>query len=474
MTMADRATLARARDDLAVCADLVGRPLTAWQVDALRLRTRISVIVSPRQLGKTWALETLAPWFGFAHAGVLVLISSAGEEAALGVLRGIRECIAGSDILKGSVVDERAALVVLSNGSRIRSVPASEAQIRGNRATLAIADEAAQLPSEILTSALMPTIAAQPGGRLVLASSPLGAEGPFYALATTEDPDVGVFRWRRRDAPWIDEGLVAVARRSMPHGQFVAEFEGEFQVGDGDFLDVARAARVSVVAPEVDDVVIGVDPGQRDAFAVVAVGAALDSPARLAVVHCDTLDASSFTGAVDEGARLALRLRARVVSDQHSGAMLAERLRSQGVPVLITPWASSSGPRAVGVWEAYSALRRLLYEGGLELLDDPELLRELASLRVKATSNAWRVVSPRRAGNHGDRASALALAVAHCREPRERRQWLSEQDRAALDLAEALAEIDLAQRRREMFLGDTPPVGWKGGSIMGDPFSETW
>ena len=125
------ADLERARADLAVFADIVGRPLTPWQADALSLESRTTTIVAPRQSGKSRSLAVLALHRAFRAPGQRVLIVSAGEEAAKRLLAEVRSIAVGSPLLRGSVVDELASLVTLTNGSEIRSVPASERQIRG-------------------------------------------------------------------------------------------------------------------------------------------------------------------------------------------------------------------------------------------------------------------------------------------------------------------------------------------------------
>ena len=61
--------------------------------------------------------------------GATVLLVSAGEEASKRLL-GERAALARTR-LSGSVVDETRSTLTLSNGSVIRSVPASERQIRG-------------------------------------------------------------------------------------------------------------------------------------------------------------------------------------------------------------------------------------------------------------------------------------------------------------------------------------------------------
>lgn len=143
--------------------------------------------------------------------------------------------------------------------------------------------------------------------------------------------------------------------------------------------------------------------------------------------------------------------------------------------VTVRPWAQSSGPVAVGKFEAYADLRAKLYGGELELLDDPGLRSELAALQLRASGGAWRVSSPRRAGSHGDLASALALAVAHCREPQERWGWLSDEERERRERDEAMAIYDRAMRVDEARRRWGHPHDWQGGSVMGpDLMTEKW
>ena len=118
--------LARARDSLAAFAAMVGHPLTEWQARALDLVTRITAILAPRQSGKSRSLALLALWFAFRTPGARCLIVSAGEEASRRLLAEVRRIAASSPLLRGSLVDEQAGLVTLTNGSEVRSVPASD------------------------------------------------------------------------------------------------------------------------------------------------------------------------------------------------------------------------------------------------------------------------------------------------------------------------------------------------------------
>jgi len=69
--MADRALLARAREDLATFAQLVGRPLESWQARALTLERRTTVVRAPRQTGKSRSLAVLATHRAFRSHGAL-------------------------------------------------------------------------------------------------------------------------------------------------------------------------------------------------------------------------------------------------------------------------------------------------------------------------------------------------------------------------------------------------------------------
>lgn len=228
------------RDDLAVFAEAAARtPLTDWQLDALHLDQRVTVIVAPRQSGKSRSLAVLGLWWAFRTRGQHVLIVSAGEDSSRRLLGEIRSIVSASPLLRTSAVDEQAGLLVLSNGSEIRSVPASERQIRGWSVDLLLVDEAALVGDDLLLGAAMPTTAARPDARIVLASSATSASGAFYDHAVRGEAGsehVRTFRWRLADATWIEPSAIAAARDSMTEMRFNAEYEGVFASGQDALL----------------------------------------------------------------------------------------------------------------------------------------------------------------------------------------------------------------------------------------------
>jgi len=235
--------LQHARADLRAFSTLIGHELAPWQAESLRLERRTTVVVAPRQSGKSRSLSVLALWWAYRRPDQRVLIVSAGEDAARRLLASASSVAVRSPLLATSVVDENAGLLVLSNGSEVRSVPASERQVRGWTVDLLLVDEAALVDDDLLLGAAVPTTAARPEARIVLAGSPAAAEGAFfnYAQAGLQGSEhVGTYRWSLADAGWIALDVVAGAREQLAPAAFAREFEGEFADVEGDERVVQR------------------------------------------------------------------------------------------------------------------------------------------------------------------------------------------------------------------------------------------
>lgn len=274
----------RAREDVRVFADLIGHPLTAVQAAALALESWLTAIVGVRQSGKSRSLSILAAWAAFRRARTRVLVISSGEDGAKRLLGEVRGIVTGSPLLSASLVDESASLIVLSNGSEIRSVPASERQVRGWSVDLLILDEAA-LISDDLVQAAIPTTAARPDARVVAASTPRASTGWFYetALAGMGEPSerVRTFRWSVEDAPWISRSAIEHARATLPANRFAAEYLAEFTSAVDAYFDqadiLAAVADYRMLDPsdaEGEAIALGIDwSGLRyDPHAVVGIG----------------------------------------------------------------------------------------------------------------------------------------------------------------------------------------------------------
>lgn len=420
-----REDVRRARNDLGIFAELIGWPLAPWQLEAMSCPTRQVVLISPRQCGKSRSLSILATWVAFRKPRQMILLVSAGEEAAGRLLRTIRD-ITTNPLLQGSIVDETQHRVVLSNGSEIRSVPASDRQVRGWSVDLLIVDEAAFVSEDLLVSAALPTTAARPDAQIILASSPWGDAGPFYQLAmqgmANENPHVRTFRWKLNDAWWISESVVEAARATMSPLRFRAEYEGEFVTSGDSYFDREDILACVADYPLRRDGLegntkmpgaLGLDWGrQQDAHAVALVGLLDDYGVnRRSIVVLPWLETSRRPyGAQVQEVEVLTKLWQLTVRTETNGvgAYPSEELaRRLGGRIRVAPSATTQHSKE----DAYGRLRVLLAERSIVLPQQEELLRQLGGITATPTSSGGLRIAARVQSLHDDLPDALVLAV---------------------------------------------------------------
>jgi Terminase large subunit, T4likevirus-type, N-terminal len=411
---------AELRTRLAVFAKATGLDLASWQVHSLALRKRMTVIVGPRQSGKSRGIAAKGLQWAFARPDQHVLAISAGEDASRRLLRVCADA-ADNPLLGPSVLDEMAAELTLTNGSTIVSVPSSEAQIRGRSIDLLLVDEAEQVDPELLLSAALPTTAARPAARIVLAGSPGSPVGPFYEFACAGeqgDDHVETFRWQLEDATWIQPTVIAAARAQLPAAAFAREYEGRFADTEAQERVIARewidAARARTLEPE-GERVLGCDVARRGRdFSVV-----VEMRGPVARVVHSTLGADTMALAAKlaqlsrEGPGPAPTL---AVDEIGVGGPVIDRLVQLDVPVAGFN-ASHRAPdqrrhlnmRASVWWE----LRELFRLGQIDIpAEDRQLADELAAVTYRLDA-AGRIVIADKAkmAKSPDRADALTIAT---------------------------------------------------------------
>ena len=420
--MVTRQEVARARDDLAAFAAMVGWPMETWQSEALSLRTRQTVLVSPRQCGKSRSLAVLACWRAFRKPKQLILIISAGETAAGRLLRAVRD-VAAHPLLHASVDDETKTWVILTNGSEIRSVPASDAQVRGWSVDTLIVDEAAFVPEDLLASAALPTTAARPLARIVLASTPWGDSGMFWSMAQQGlEPGNDVtatYKWRLKDAWWIVPEVIEAARQTLSPLRFRAEYEGEWVPSGDAYFDRADLLAATCSFPLMKNgsgmpATGGADWGrQADAHAAVLAGLlddyGINSRPVVIVPWCET-SRRSYALQVAEWETLGQSWQLTVYSETTGvGAFPSEQL-AQKMPrsrVIGVP-ATQRGKE-----DAYGRVAALLSERSLVLPDHEELLRQMGGVSAAATPGGGLKIGARLESIHDDLPDALSLAVGN-------------------------------------------------------------
>ena len=197
-----------------------------WQCDVLRSASRRILLNASRQTGKSTTTAILALHEALYVPGSLILLLSPSLRQSSELFRTVARRYTATGATVPSTA-ESALRLELSNGSRIISLPASEATIRGYAgvATL-IVDEASRVPDD-LYHAIVPMLATT-DGRIIGLSTPWGRRG-WWADAWLHGGDA----WERYEVPAtrcprISPAFLADARRSMGDFWYRQEFLCEF------------------------------------------------------------------------------------------------------------------------------------------------------------------------------------------------------------------------------------------------------
>jgi hypothetical protein len=365
----------------------------------------------------------------FRRPGMSVLVVSAGDEAAKDVLAEV-SMLAASPLLAGSVVDDERHQITLSNGSEIKSVPASERQVRGKSIDVLIVDEAAFVAEEIWVAAKYTSIA-RPDSRVVLASTPWGRADRFFALAYRAglrgEAGYESFHWPSTASPLVDPTMLAIWRNESTDREFRREVLAEWVDAQGSyFADAELEAAVAdyeLIPPSSAKGrigVAGVDWGfASDSSAVVVL-----SVAEAGDLAGDWPERTFFVPWVDEGEHVSYAAFVRRVVDVTNGYRLSRlasetngvgAMPTQELRRLLRGRAGSVvdvATTADSKQDGFGRLRVMLSQGRLALPRHPRLLGQLSALEFEEReSGSMRIAVPERRG-HDDLCMAMMLAVS--------------------------------------------------------------
>lgn len=202
---------------------VAGVELDEWQRDVIRSKSKRVLLNCARQLGKSTVAAIVAAHTAVYSPGSLSLVTSPTLRQSGEFYAKVRAILAAARV---SLAEDNKTSCTTETGSRVVSLPGTQATIRGFSApTLAIIDEAA-FTEDSLYDAILPMLNVS-AGALWLLSTPYGKRGVFHREWTTGK---GWFARKATvyDCPRISAETVEKARASMPAGKFRQEFECEF------------------------------------------------------------------------------------------------------------------------------------------------------------------------------------------------------------------------------------------------------
>lgn len=218
-------------DDLASALDPVifarsaGIVADPWQADVLRSGDPRILLNCSRQSGKSTTTALLALHQATYMPGSLILLLSPSLRQSAELFRTVARQYTATGAQIPSTAESRLRLE-LENGSRIISLPASEATIRGFAGvSLLIVDEAARVEDGLYFS-IRPMLATS-NGRLIALSTPYGKRGWW------SDAWHGSHDWKRvqitaEQCPRIPPAFLAEEREQIGAWWFQQEYECEF------------------------------------------------------------------------------------------------------------------------------------------------------------------------------------------------------------------------------------------------------
>ena len=211
--------------DPCLLAEHAGIQPDDWQRRVLRSTAPRLLLNCSRQSGKSTTTALLALHTATYQPGSLVLLLSPSLRQSAELFR----TVARQYTATGATVPpkaESALRLELTNGSRVISLPATEATIRGYAGVrLLVIDEAARVPNDLYVS-VRPMLAVS-GGRLLALSTPFGTRGWWYEAWRSPDP------WERYEipatlCPRITAEFLEEERRAMGDWWFQQEYLCQF------------------------------------------------------------------------------------------------------------------------------------------------------------------------------------------------------------------------------------------------------
>lgn len=307
----------------------------------------------------------------------------------------------------------------------IVGLPATEPdRIEGQHAEgglLLLLDETKGVPQDSF-DALMGALSGGEDSRLVIASTPGGATGPFYRACTdprglwtvhhlsSEDSSLVSAQWcADRAAEWGQDSALYTTR---VRGEFADQGEGQlFGLG---LIESAIQSPAALAGP----VVLGVDvarsvSGDQNCIAVVRGGH---------VAHLILWRSPDLMATVARVAHEAALHHPKVIVVDVGGVGggVVDRLKQLKFPVDAVNFGGAAQDPARfrnRRGEMYFRLRESLEAGKASLLDDDDLVADLSALRYTFDQSGRIVLegkdeARKRLGRSPDRADAVALAIA--------------------------------------------------------------
>lgn len=370
-------------------------------------------------------LEQLPP-------GARAYAVAADRDQARLLVDSIDGYVARTPELAGALKVDSYRVSAVRKGVVLETLAADGPSAYGLRPHLIVVDELAQWADtpgpKRVWEAVYSSVPKVPGCRLVVLTS---AGDPVHWSARILASAKASSRWRVHEVPgpcpWIDPATLEEQRAVLTESQYARLHLNQWTAPEDRLTTIDDlAACVTLDGPlepvRGQDYVVALDVGLVNDRTVAVVCHAERVPGgRRRVVldrikvwagsHRDRVDLDRVEGWVATASEMYAGVPANfggspVAYDAYQAEQLTQRLRKRNVPTVQATFSrAANSHRAL-------LLHGLIRSHLLALPDDPDLLDELANVRLRETSpGVYRL--DHEADRHDDRAVALAMAAAH-------------------------------------------------------------
>jgi hypothetical protein len=395
---------------------------------------RLLLILKARQLGASWLVCAYALWLCLYHPGKVVLLFSKGQDEANELLRRVSVMYARlPDAIRAALpplTKENTGELAWGNGSRVKSMPATQSAGRTFTASLVVMDEAAFMTyATALYTALKPTIDA--GGQLIILSTANGRGNLFYDLVQRAVKGAGRFAfaflsWQARPdrtSAWYAATEADAVDSAHMKQEYPASPDEAFEATEVDaFLtDIALWDACRVDVPPLgahEPCILALDAAEsNDTFGTIIVSANPNAPTIPAVRYVrgyvpakgETLDFDAIERDIrDLVTRYAVN---EIVYDPFMLGQTIRRLTTGATPI---PTTCTPFPQGVQRLEADKALWDAITQRRIHHDGEPTIRQHLANANRKMDGEGRKLRIVKR--TYAEKIDlAVALSMAHRR-----------------------------------------------------------
>lgn len=402
------------------------------QVPALESTAANVVPAGGRRSGKTEASIIKALSVLLGRDGVDWIVTGPSEDKAREYLERVMAILRASPHGMRAVEEEQALLIRFRNGSRMLGIVGTGAKLRGpgNRLFGATIEEPGFSRPDAFSAlryALLDHRAE--GSQLWMPGSPWGGDTHPFRVAHQRgldgDPDYASFTWPTSLNPKIPKEWIERERGRVSSIEAAAELDGLWRTGgeDGQIFPPSLLETCTAPGLVVPDLLayagparpsIGLDFGLEFDSTVASAAFRVPGPdgvPRLLVTqHAWPLHTRANT-IVDDVAAIRLPAGGWVAPEKNGiGLFAVAELRHQFRARRNVRWCTISTTAPLK-WAGYSALLWLLEQGQIVLPAEPDLLRQMAGIRMQPPESGPPRLEAGDPAVHDDRVDALVWSL---------------------------------------------------------------